>query len=172
MPDRVVEDFPLFPLGLVALPFEYVPLHIFEDRYRTMIDECLERDTEFGIVWASDEEICNWMLARLDLQLARVQDAKALLAVIHVLPFAELVQRGAFGPVAFHDAWLGSPRLGELLRRQPNLRAVVCGHLHRPADLTLNGIRVYARPVGNAAHSPLPLVDLAAARMGILEVDC
>ena len=55
MPDRVVSDFPLFPLGLVALPHELIPLHIFEQRYRTMIGECLERGTEFGIVWAGDE---------------------------------------------------------------------------------------------------------------------
>jgi Lon protease-like protein len=55
MPDRVARDFPLFPLGLVALPYEYVPLHIFEPRYRTMITECLERGSEFGIVWAGDE---------------------------------------------------------------------------------------------------------------------
>jgi Lon protease-like protein len=57
MPDRVVRDFPLFPLGVVALPYELVPLHIFEQRYRTMIAECLERGTEFGIVWAGDEGV-------------------------------------------------------------------------------------------------------------------
>jgi Lon protease-like protein len=50
-----VRDFPLFPLGIVALPSEVVPLHIFEERYKTMIGECLERETEFGIVWLSDE---------------------------------------------------------------------------------------------------------------------
>jgi Lon protease-like protein len=55
MPDRVKRAFPLFPLGLVALPHEYVPLHIFEERYKTMIGECLERSTEFGIVWQSDD---------------------------------------------------------------------------------------------------------------------
>jgi Lon protease-like protein len=55
MPDRTVQDFPIFPLGLVALPHEYVPLHIFEARYRTMFAECLERDSEFGIVWATDD---------------------------------------------------------------------------------------------------------------------
>src|SRR5919206_4986523 len=55
MPDPVVRDFPLFPLGLVALPHELVPLHIFEERYKTMIGECLEREAEFGIVWAADE---------------------------------------------------------------------------------------------------------------------
>jgi Lon protease-like protein len=48
-------DFPLFPLGLVALPTELVPLHIFEERYKTMIGECLEQGSEFGIVWMSDE---------------------------------------------------------------------------------------------------------------------
>jgi Lon protease-like protein len=55
MPDRTVSDFPLFPLGLVALPHEYVPLHIFEARYQTMFAECLERDTEFGIVWETED---------------------------------------------------------------------------------------------------------------------
>ena len=38
-----VSDFPLFPLGIVALPREIVPLHIFEERYKTMIGVCLER---------------------------------------------------------------------------------------------------------------------------------
>ena len=55
MSDEVVRDFPLFPLGIVALPHEIVPLHIFEERYRTMIAECLERGSEFGIVWAADD---------------------------------------------------------------------------------------------------------------------
>jgi Lon protease-like protein len=48
-------DFPLFPLGIVALPHEIVPLHIFEPRYRTMIGECLEHGREFGIVWATED---------------------------------------------------------------------------------------------------------------------
>ncbi len=55
MAARTVHDFPLFPLGLVALPHELVPLHVFEERYRIMFDELLENDGEFGIVWASDE---------------------------------------------------------------------------------------------------------------------
>jgi Lon protease-like protein len=57
MADPVVRDFPLFPLGIVALPHELVPLHIFEERYRTMIGECLEQGSEFGIVWAGDEGV-------------------------------------------------------------------------------------------------------------------
>ncbi len=55
MGDPTVRDFPLFPLGIVALPSEVVPLHIFEERYKTMMAVCLERETEFGIVWLSDD---------------------------------------------------------------------------------------------------------------------
>ena len=51
----LVQDFPLFPLGLVALPSELVPLHIFEDRYKTMIGRCLEEESEFGIVWMAED---------------------------------------------------------------------------------------------------------------------
>jgi len=54
MADRTVSDFPLFPLGLVALPHELVPLHIFEERYRIMFAELLEREGEFGIVWSTE----------------------------------------------------------------------------------------------------------------------
>jgi len=51
----LVRDFPLFPLGLVALPTELVPLHIFEERYKTMMARVLEEEGEFGIVWVSDD---------------------------------------------------------------------------------------------------------------------
>ena len=51
----VRDSFPLFPLGIVLLPTEIVPLHIFEDRYKLMIGECVEQGSEFGIVWLSDD---------------------------------------------------------------------------------------------------------------------
>ena len=54
MPGRTVRDFPLFPLPLVAIPHELLPLHIFEARYRAMFEELLESDGEFGIVWAPE----------------------------------------------------------------------------------------------------------------------
>lgn len=48
---------PLFPLELVLLPHAIVPLHIFEERYKQMIGECLRFDAEFGIVLAKDKGI-------------------------------------------------------------------------------------------------------------------
>ncbi len=44
----------LFPLGFVLLPTEQVPLHIFEERYKDLIGECLDDDTEFGLVYADE----------------------------------------------------------------------------------------------------------------------
>ena len=52
-----VRDFPLFPLRLVALPTELIPLHIFEERYKTMIGRCLEESSEFGIVLVADDGV-------------------------------------------------------------------------------------------------------------------
>ena len=44
----------LFPLGIVLLPGEQVPLHIFEPRYRELIGECLEEGAPFGLVFADE----------------------------------------------------------------------------------------------------------------------
>ncbi len=44
----------LFPLGIVLLPGEQRPLHIFEPRYKELIAECLDEDREFGLVLADD----------------------------------------------------------------------------------------------------------------------
>jgi Lon protease-like protein len=49
-----VPELGLFPLGLVLLPTERVPLHIFEDRYRELIGECIELEREFGLLYADD----------------------------------------------------------------------------------------------------------------------
>ena len=45
----------LFPLELVLLPSERVPLHIFEDRYRELVGDSLANGTEFGIVLEDDD---------------------------------------------------------------------------------------------------------------------
>src|SRR5918995_1296584 len=45
----------LFPLGIVLLPSEQIPLHIFEDRYQELIGECLAEEREFGLVYADED---------------------------------------------------------------------------------------------------------------------
>ena len=45
----------LFPLGIVLLPSEQIPLHIFEERYQELIGECLAEEREFGLIYADDD---------------------------------------------------------------------------------------------------------------------
>ena len=52
-----MDEIGLFPLGIVLLPTEQIPLHIFEDRYQELIGECLEQGGEFGLVLADDDGI-------------------------------------------------------------------------------------------------------------------
>jgi hypothetical protein len=40
---------PIFPLGMVVFPGEKVHLHIFEPRYKQLINECFESKKPFGI---------------------------------------------------------------------------------------------------------------------------
>jgi len=44
----------LFPLPIVLLPGERLPLHIFEPRYRELIGECLDQGQPFGLVFEDD----------------------------------------------------------------------------------------------------------------------
>ena len=48
-------ELPIFELPLVLLPGELLPLHIFEDRYKRMIAQCLEDGEPFGIVFRDEE---------------------------------------------------------------------------------------------------------------------
>lgn len=43
-------DLPLFPLNTVLFPGMVLPLHIFEERYKLMINQCLERERPFGVL--------------------------------------------------------------------------------------------------------------------------
>jgi Lon protease-like protein len=48
---------PLFPLEVVLMPSMPLPLHIFEERYKLMIGECLEQNSEFGVVYQKGSDL-------------------------------------------------------------------------------------------------------------------
>jgi len=93
MTGSTVRDFPLFPLDLVALPTEMVPLHIFEERFKTMMNQCLDDGGEFGIVWLSDDGLktvgCACEIARV---LERMDDGRMNLLTRGTRPF-RILQR-------------------------------------------------------------------------------
>jgi Lon protease-like protein len=93
MADGPSRPFPLFPLGIVALPTEGVPLHIFEERYREMIERCLRGapgslQRSFGIVWLSEQELKPTGCAcEVEQVLERMQDGRLNILVRGTAPF-------------------------------------------------------------------------------------
>jgi Lon protease-like protein len=105
-----MDEIGLFPLGIVLLPTERVPLHVFEPRYKELVGECLEQDREFGLVYADDDGIREvGTLARITEVLERFDDGRLNIVVEGGNRFrVETVTRGrsfltaAVSPV--HDA--------------------------------------------------------------------
>jgi Lon protease-like protein len=95
MPDRLSHEFPLFPLGIVALPGELIPLHIFEERYKTMMNGCLRDESEFGIVWLSDDGLretgCACAIERV---LEQMEDGRMNLLTRGTRPFRVVERQG------------------------------------------------------------------------------
>ena len=68
---------PLFPLGVVLLPYMSLPLHIFEERYKQMIGECLAEDKPFGLVLFDGQDIRPvGCMARITEVLKRYDDGR------------------------------------------------------------------------------------------------
>ena len=83
-----IDALPLFPLGIVLLPSEVVPLHIFEERYKTMIGRCLETEGGFGIVWLSDDRLHEiGCTARITQVLDEFDDGRMNILVTGERPF-------------------------------------------------------------------------------------
>ncbi len=60
---------PLFPLAVVLFPGTQLPLHIFEERYRLMIGEAIDRHSEFGVILQTGGKLesigCTAMVERV-----------------------------------------------------------------------------------------------------------
>src|SRR5581483_5549766 len=71
------------------------PLHIFEERYKTMMGECLENGREFGIVWLSDDGLrdigCS---CEIDRVLERMEDGRMNLLARGTRPFRVVERQG------------------------------------------------------------------------------
>jgi len=165
---EAIDRFPLFPLGLVLLPSEVVPLHIFEDRYRQMIDECLESGTEFGILWLSDSGLkeigCTAQITQL---LEEMEDGRMNILVQGVRPFRLLRRIEEMAYPAGHVEVLDE------LESEPDPK-IAAGARERYADLVqrvtdtrpAEGALVELDAYGMAATVDFPL----EAKQGLLEL--
>ena len=77
-----MSDIPLFPLNVVLMPGAPLPLHIFEDRYKQMVNECLEQESEFGMVFADESGTRQvGCTARIVELVERYEDGRMLILV-------------------------------------------------------------------------------------------
>lgn len=86
-------ELPIFELGIVLVPGESVPLHIFEPRYRRMTAHCLEAQVPFGILHREGEDgpaASVGCTARITQVLERFEDGRTNILVEGEQPFRVL----------------------------------------------------------------------------------
>ncbi len=85
----MAKPLPMFPLGTVLFPHAALPLHIFEERYRALVEACLRADGRFGVVLiergyevgGGDARFGVGTVARI-VEAARTPDGRYLLATV------------------------------------------------------------------------------------------
>jgi len=125
-----VSELGLFPLPLVLLPTERVPLHIFEERYRELIGECLDSGGDFGLVYADNDGIrAVGTRARVTEVLARLADGRMDVLVeggdrfsLVELTTGRSFHTGVVTPVEDNDDPAGSDAVERALRLFDRLR--------------------------------------------------
>lgn len=118
---------PLFPLPVVLLPTEILPLHVFEPRYRRLVDVALEGDRRFGIVYHDPDRMGPFLneegrvgcLAEIQAQQA-LEDGRSLILTRGVERFA--IREGIESKEPFYEA-VAEPYLDEPRRDPPEVDA-------------------------------------------------
>ena len=132
----------LFPLGVVLLPTERLPLHIFEERYKELIGECLETDGEFGLVYADDDGLRDLgTRARVVEVLTRFEDGRLNILVeggdrfrLTELTDGRSFNTGLVTPIDDGDDPAERPAVDEALRLFGALREVTDSDVDVPAE--------------------------------------
>jgi Lon protease-like protein len=100
------ERIPLFPLNVVLFPGADLPLHIFEPRYRQMVQQCLDGKTEFGMLLSLPKGIVRvGCTAEIIDVVKRYDDGRLDILTIGRAPFriVELLNAEAFAQEALSE---------------------------------------------------------------------
>ena len=157
-PDRI----PLFPLNVVLLPGEHLPLHIFEPRYRRMVRECIDNDRPFGMLLALKDGVVHvGCTAEVELVTRRYDDGRMDILSIGRQPFrvVELFQddpllEGTVDYLEDKDLALHTPPQEKLVSLYEACYTLVFSDLPPRLDSTLSGALSYTI----AAALPLDLM--------------
>jgi len=121
-----------------------------------------------------DPSVARAMEAELAAQLAALdarEDVERVVAVTHHLAFSQAVLRTGSLPWEFFNAFMGSPRMGEVILGAKKVGHHVYGHTHRGGRFEIEGRVVYGTPLGypreRAGLDPEALPD---TRIGWIEL--
>ncbi|HTP70414.1 MAG TPA: LON peptidase substrate-binding domain-containing protein [Dongiaceae bacterium] len=142
-PDRI----PLFPLNVVLLPGEQLPLHIFEPRYRRMVHECLEKGSPFGMLLALKDGVVHvGCTAEIELVTKRYDDGRMDILSIGKQPFrvVELFQddpllEGTVDHLEDKDAPVSERTTQELMSLYETCYTLVFSGMPQQIDCALSG---------------------------------
>jgi Lon protease-like protein len=171
---QTMERLPLFPLRTVLFPGVALPIHVFEERYRTMIGRCIDERAPFGVALIrSGEEVggpadpfetgCTASIARVQ----RLPDGKLNLIVLGERRFriAALDSSEAYlvGDVEFvESAEVDTPeareeadRVAALFGEQSRLKMAITGQWSRRLNLPDEPGALADFVAGNMDASPL-----------------
>jgi Lon protease-like protein len=168
----------LFPLGIVLLPTEQLPLHIFEERYKELIGECLDDDVEFGLVYADDDGLRDvGTRARVVEVLTRFEDGRLNILVeggerfrLTELTDGRSFNTGLISPIDDTDDPAETPAVDEAMRLFGALREVT-GSAVDPPDPALPHLSfALAAKVELPANAKLALLAETSERLRMEQV--
>jgi len=112
-------------------------------------------DARFARWGATDEQVTEEVVAQLARDLDELKSAGVpIVAVVHHVPFEELVARTGKLEFDFFGAYMGSRAFGDVLRERPGVKLAICGHTHFEQDVEIDGIRALASPLGYENERP------------------
>jgi Lon protease-like protein len=132
----------LFPLPMVLLPTEQVPLHIFEDRYKELIDECVADDSAFGLLYADAEGLKEIGTEAVVIEvLTRFDDGRLNILVegsdrfrVHELTSGRSFQTGSTSPVLDVEGSADAEAIVHALELFDRLRELTGSEVEVPSD--------------------------------------
>jgi Lon protease-like protein len=142
-----LDRIPLFPLNVVLLPGEQLPLHIFEPRYRRMVRECLEASSPFGMLLALQDGVVRvGCTAEIELVTKRYDDGRMDILSIGQQPFrvVELFQddpllEGTVDYLEDKDSRVDDRTRLELMSLYETCYTLVFSGMPQQIDCTLSG---------------------------------
>ena len=138
-------DIGLFPLPMVLLPTEQVPLHIFEDRYKELIDECLADESAFGLLYADAEGLKEVGTEAAVIEvLTRFDDGRLNILVeggdrfrVHELTSGRSFQTGSTSPVLDDSGPAEAETIERALELFERLRELTASEVEVPSEDSL-----------------------------------